>query len=274
MSTCRIFSCVIGRGCLLWPVRSLGKTLYRFNFFFYKLLIVLKNSYNRKSHLCFFYSLQLTNTNIRRQRNMRKNYLGVTCSWSHTWFSTTNLGDLIVLNIICLHLISIESWYICILKFKLTPSFHNLLQIIFPAILTIISLTAGPTLQTEHSTSNLSNTAQTLWRRSFSYLILMHQFGVNFLPFSSNQKPIYHATAWMKLKNIMASERNQSQDSPYGVTALEMLRLGNSIEQERGDCQKVQGFFSKWCKSSKLILVMAVQPCECNKNHWIVHFKS
>ena len=27
MSTCRIFSCVVGRGCLLWPVRSLGKTL-------------------------------------------------------------------------------------------------------------------------------------------------------------------------------------------------------------------------------------------------------
>ena len=27
MSMCRVFSCVIGRGCLLWPVRSLGKTL-------------------------------------------------------------------------------------------------------------------------------------------------------------------------------------------------------------------------------------------------------
>ena len=24
---CRVFSCVVGRGCLLWPVRSLGKTL-------------------------------------------------------------------------------------------------------------------------------------------------------------------------------------------------------------------------------------------------------
>ena len=174
---------------------------------------------------------------------MRKNYLGVTCSWSHTWFSTTNLGDLIVLNIICLHLISIESWYICILKFKLTPSFHNLLQIIFPAILTIISLTAGPTLQTEHSTWNLSNTAQTLWRRSFSYLILMHHFGVNVLPFSSNQKPIYHATAWMKLKNIMASERNQSQDSPYGVTALIWnARTGQLYWAGKGWLSKGTGF--------------------------------
>ena len=26
MSMCRVFSCVVGRGCLLWPVRSLGKT--------------------------------------------------------------------------------------------------------------------------------------------------------------------------------------------------------------------------------------------------------
>ena len=27
---CRVFSCVVGRGCLLWPVRSLGKTLLTF----------------------------------------------------------------------------------------------------------------------------------------------------------------------------------------------------------------------------------------------------
>ena len=27
MSMCRVFSCVVGRGCLLWPVRSLGKIL-------------------------------------------------------------------------------------------------------------------------------------------------------------------------------------------------------------------------------------------------------
>ena len=30
MSMCRVFSCVVGRGCLLWPVRSLGKTLLAF----------------------------------------------------------------------------------------------------------------------------------------------------------------------------------------------------------------------------------------------------
>ena len=30
LSTCRVFSCVVGRGCLLWPVCSLGKTLLAF----------------------------------------------------------------------------------------------------------------------------------------------------------------------------------------------------------------------------------------------------
>ena len=30
MSMCRVFSCVVGRGCLLWPARSLGKTLLAF----------------------------------------------------------------------------------------------------------------------------------------------------------------------------------------------------------------------------------------------------
>ena len=27
MSMCRVFSCIVGRGCLLWPVHSLGRTL-------------------------------------------------------------------------------------------------------------------------------------------------------------------------------------------------------------------------------------------------------
>ena len=30
MSMCRVFCCVVGRGCLLWSVRSLGKTLLAF----------------------------------------------------------------------------------------------------------------------------------------------------------------------------------------------------------------------------------------------------
>ena len=30
ISICRVFSCVVRRGCLLWPVHSLGKTLLAF----------------------------------------------------------------------------------------------------------------------------------------------------------------------------------------------------------------------------------------------------
>ena len=30
MSMCRVFSCVLGRGCLLWPLHFLGKTLLVF----------------------------------------------------------------------------------------------------------------------------------------------------------------------------------------------------------------------------------------------------
>ena len=30
MSMCRVFSCVVGRGCLLWPAHFLGKTLFIF----------------------------------------------------------------------------------------------------------------------------------------------------------------------------------------------------------------------------------------------------
>ena len=37
MSMCRVFSCVVGRGCLLWPVHSLGKTLLAFALFHFVL---------------------------------------------------------------------------------------------------------------------------------------------------------------------------------------------------------------------------------------------
>ena len=33
MSMCRVFSCVVGRGCLLWPVCSPGRTLLAFSCF-------------------------------------------------------------------------------------------------------------------------------------------------------------------------------------------------------------------------------------------------
>ena len=33
MSMCRVFSCLVGRGCLLWPVHFLGKTVLVFALF-------------------------------------------------------------------------------------------------------------------------------------------------------------------------------------------------------------------------------------------------
>ena len=38
MSMCRVFSCVVGRGYLLWPVCSLGKTLLDFDLLLFVLL--------------------------------------------------------------------------------------------------------------------------------------------------------------------------------------------------------------------------------------------
>ena len=37
MSMCRVDSCVVGRGCLLWPVSSLGKTLLAFALLYFVL---------------------------------------------------------------------------------------------------------------------------------------------------------------------------------------------------------------------------------------------
>ena len=42
MSVCRIFSCVIGRGCLLRPVHSLGKTLLAYALFHFVLQELLE----------------------------------------------------------------------------------------------------------------------------------------------------------------------------------------------------------------------------------------
>ena len=44
MSMCRVFSCVVGRGCLLWPVHSLGKTLLSFVL----LLSVLQGQFHQR----------------------------------------------------------------------------------------------------------------------------------------------------------------------------------------------------------------------------------
>ena len=55
MSMCRVFSCVVGRGCLLWPVCSLGKTLLAFALLHSILHSILKAKFSCYSR-CFLTS--------------------------------------------------------------------------------------------------------------------------------------------------------------------------------------------------------------------------
>ena len=66
---CRVFSCVVGRGCLLWPVHSLGKTLLAFVLLHFVLqgqtclllqvsldfLFCILIPYDEKGHFCCCY---------------------------------------------------------------------------------------------------------------------------------------------------------------------------------------------------------------------------
>ena len=49
MSMCRVFSCIVGRGCLLWPVHSLGKTLLAFSLLHFVL----------QGHICLLLQVSL-----------------------------------------------------------------------------------------------------------------------------------------------------------------------------------------------------------------------
>ena len=55
MSMCRVFSCVVGSGCLLWPVHSLGKillTLSLFKILYSKTKLVCYSRYLLTSCFC------------------------------------------------------------------------------------------------------------------------------------------------------------------------------------------------------------------------------
>ena len=54
MSMCRVFFCVVGRGCLVWPVCSLVKTLLAFALFilYSKAKVACYSSYLLTSYLC------------------------------------------------------------------------------------------------------------------------------------------------------------------------------------------------------------------------------
>ena len=52
MSMYRVFSCVVGRGCLLWPVCSLGKTLLAFALLHSKAKFACYSRYFLTSYFC------------------------------------------------------------------------------------------------------------------------------------------------------------------------------------------------------------------------------
>ena len=70
MSMCRVLSCVVGRGCLLWPVRFLGKTLLDF---------VLLHFYCKAKRACYVYlkHYKSTVTQLKKKRIPHPNILAV-----------------------------------------------------------------------------------------------------------------------------------------------------------------------------------------------------
>ena len=91
MSMCRVFSCAVGRGCLLWPVHSLGKTLLAFPLFRFvvegQICLLLQLSFDvlllhsiplwRKGHL--FLVLDLEGL-VGHHRTFNFSFFGI-CGW-------------------------------------------------------------------------------------------------------------------------------------------------------------------------------------------------
>ena len=96
MSMCRVFSCVVGRGCLIWPLHSLGKTLLAFVLFFFFFL------YSKAKFASYSMSLLTSHFCIPVPYNEEDIYLGVSSrrscrsSWNQpfnfSFFSITGQG--------------------------------------------------------------------------------------------------------------------------------------------------------------------------------------
>ena len=82
MSMCRVFSCVIGRGCLLWTVHSLGKILLAFDLLHFVV----------QGHICLLLQVPLDFLLLHSSLLLWKGYLlgGVSSrrscrySWNHS----------------------------------------------------------------------------------------------------------------------------------------------------------------------------------------------
>ena len=60
MSMCRVFSCVVGRGCFLWPVHFLGKTLLVF--------ALLHSTF--QDQICLFFQVSLVHWFLECRRSL------------------------------------------------------------------------------------------------------------------------------------------------------------------------------------------------------------
>ena len=98
MSMCRVFSCVVGRGCFLWPVHSLCKILLAFallhfvlqgqvKFACYSMYLLISYfcipvPYNEKGHLFWVLVLECLHRSIQLQL-LQHSWLGIYETMSH-----------------------------------------------------------------------------------------------------------------------------------------------------------------------------------------------
>ena len=75
MPMCRVFSCVVGRECLLWPVHSLGKTLLTFT--------LLHSAFQGQVCLLLQVFLWLPTFAFQSPITKRTSFLGVNSKRSH-----------------------------------------------------------------------------------------------------------------------------------------------------------------------------------------------
>lgn len=102
---------------------------------------------------------------------------------------------------------------------------------------------------------------------------------MDYFLFIGRNQVLIHVTTLMNLENML-SERNQLQKLTR-FCVYDMSRIGKSVETEsrlvfawgRGlegdgnDCSRVQDFFLRLWKRSKLVVVMVAQPCKYTENH-------
>ena len=82
MSLCRVISCIVGRGCLLWPVHPLGKTLLVFALLYFVFqgqsclllcvtldVLLLQSKHYDEKDIFFFFFAAISRRSCRSSQN-------------------------------------------------------------------------------------------------------------------------------------------------------------------------------------------------------------